>query len=777
MLNADSSIDGCARIGYIGLPPVDKTVRPKMPGTPIAPDAKPTNGRIETRADARRNWFRRLGDDVFAVRTPLIAIGAYCIVVLVPDQTADSIRTMFEESIGWFLAILTCWFFMSLYLVMTLMATALLGFERANRLAGRTGSPPTSVGFPTLSVQRWILFWIVTLAVPIVTTISLIASYAPSFAFSNVPASIYIFSFLVLGVSLFFSQVLFVFVDKEIGEGPLIGSAILCFGVLLFAHFFAIRDLPPLLMITVWIVVVLAVLEIIERLSAYWGLPILTILLICFVAFSLLDWNDNHEIRKLNVEASSPPPQVVGAAFDSWLEARQIEIAKYKNTQKPYPVFLVAAEGGGIRAASMAALVLEALRTACPDALRHTFLTIGVSGGSVGATLAYAAAKREGLETGCKGVLDKNTGPVTAATKVASDDLLRPLLLGTLFVDLPSQIVPLGVLPSYFAQATDRARYLESSISSAFHRYAHNSTYLDLLKARWLPTALELDSIRFRSMWDGPSGGVPALMLLATDVNSGRRVAVSHVLMPPLSGLGADPCRLLDSADQNRSSGERTRVVSLAELLPTHDVSASTAAILSARFPGVTPAASVSCGDVKLRLVDGGYFENSGLTTAIEVTREILPKAIAKNASIHIISVENGDASPDWRYARGLPSAGPSVYLSEALSPFRAMEGSRQAHADLAHASLEELFQSANGQNCANRSCLSQIRFRLRRCKTPIPLGWSMSEAASAEIRRQLFDPSADGFRDCVGMQPGEKTAAASFGEIFSLVKAGNQPH
>jgi hypothetical protein len=652
-----------------------------MPGAPIAQDDETPRAPIETRADTRRTWFRRLGDDVVAVRTPLIAIGAYCIIVLVPDQTADSIRTMFEESIGWFLIILACWFFMSLYLVMTLMATALLGFKRADRLAGHTSGS-------TLSVQRRILFWIVTLAIPTVTTISLVASYAPSFAFSNVPVSIYIFSFFLFTISLFFFQ--FIDIDNtDLGEGPLIGSAILCLGVLLFTHIFAIRDLPPLLMITTWIVVVLAVLEIIERLSAYWGFPILTILLICFVAFSILDWNDNHEIRKLNVEASSPPPPVVGAAFDSWLEARQIEIAKYKNIKKQYPVFLIAAEGGGIRAASMAALVLEKLRTACPDALRHTFLTIGVSGGSLGATLAHAAAKREGLESGCRGPMEDNIGPVSAATKVASDDLLRPLLLGTLFVDLPSQIAPLRVLPSYVTQATDRARYLESGISSAFQRYAHNSTYFDLLKARWLPTTLELDSIRFRSMWAGPSGSVPALMLLATEVNSGRRVAVSHVLMPPLPSSGADPCRLLDSADQNRSSGARTRVVSLAELLPNRDVSASTAAILSARFPGVTPAASVSCDDVKLRLVDGGYFENSGLTTAIEVTREILPKAIAQGASIYIISIENGDASPDWRYARGLPSAGPSEYFSEALSPFRAMEGSRQAHADLAHASLE----------------------------------------------------------------------------------------
>ncbi len=46
-------------------------------------------------------------------------------------------------------------------------------------------------------------------------------------------------------------------------------------------------------------------------------------------------------------------------------------------------MLLVAAEGGGARAAYFSALVLEELRR-CPRLLRHTFLIAGVSGGSVG---------------------------------------------------------------------------------------------------------------------------------------------------------------------------------------------------------------------------------------------------------------------------------------------------------------------------------------------------------------------------------------------------------
>lgn len=734
-----------------------------MPGTPIAQDAKP----VETRADARRKWFRRLWQDLVAARTPLIAIGAYCIILLLPDQTAESIRTMFEESIGWFLLILVGWFFISLYLAMTLMITALLGFARADKLRENQAlGPLPALSWLDLTVQRMIIFWIITFAVPTITIIALFSSYAPSFAFSGVPFSIYFFSFF-----LFFTSLgLCIFVDQAAGDELVLGSAILCLFILFFTHILAIRDLPPLLMITVWIIVILGCLELIEKLSARWGLPLLTISLACFIVFSVSDWNDNHEVRTVTVDPSSPRPQPVGAAFDQWLDARQSEISEYDRAGKPYPVFLFAAEGGGIRAAFLSALVLETLRTNCPDALRHTFLTVGVSGGSVGATLANAAAKREKLRSGCEGSLEP-FGPVTAATKAAADDLLRPLLLGMLFADLPSQVTPFARFFPSIAHGTDRARYLETGLSSAFQRYAHGLTYIDLFKARWRPTSLDLDSVRFRSMWDGPSGNVPALMLLATDVSSGRRVAASHLLMQPIPGVEVEPCKLLESADGNRSIAERTRMVALAELLPDRDVAASTAAVLSARFPGVTPAASVNCNDRKLRLVDGGYFENSGLTTALEVSRTILKVAVKKNISLHIVSIENGDASPDWRYAQGLPPANPSAYLSELLSPFRAMEGSRQAHADLARASLEELLKSTSAETCVSRTCLSQIRIRLRRCKTPIPLGWSLSEAASHEIRRQLFAPSAGDSKDCVGMRPDEKLPLESFGEIFSRVK------
>src|SRR5262249_48861293 len=131
----------------------------------------------------------------------------------------------------------------------------------------------------------------------------------------------------------------------------------------------------------------------------------------------------------------------------------------------------------------------------------------------------------------------------------------------------------------------------------------------------------------FGDLWAGPSGNVPALMLLTTDVASGRRVAVSHLAIPkvtktestneagakdtkmqPANDTGAE--RKCVQPDPNEKLESRVRLLTLDELVtPPIEVSAATAAILSARFPGVTAAGRLPCSGNTHRLVDGGYFE------------------------------------------------------------------------------------------------------------------------------------------------------------------------
>ena len=69
--------------------------------------------------------------------------------------------------------------------------------------------------------------------------------------------------------------------------------------------------------------------------------------------------------------------------------------------------------------------------------------------------------------------------------------------------------------------------------------------------------------------------------------------------------------------------------VPIAGSIDVHDctgpLSAATAALLSARFPYVTPAGATACGAHDLKFVDGGYAENTGIVTQVDLAHHWLP--------------------------------------------------------------------------------------------------------------------------------------------------------
>ena len=88
--------------------------------------------------------------------------------------------------------------------------------------------------------------------------------------------------------------------------------------------------------------------------------PILSLLIVAAVAFGLLGLNDNHKIRGMTVSSTfSPSPDSVGTAFKQWFDSRK-DTDRY--TSKPYPVYIFAAEGGGIYAAFRTATFLTNLQ-------------------------------------------------------------------------------------------------------------------------------------------------------------------------------------------------------------------------------------------------------------------------------------------------------------------------------------------------------------------------------------------------------------------------------
>ncbi|MBM3458324.1 MAG: hypothetical protein FJX77_07305, partial [Armatimonadetes bacterium] len=186
-----------------------------------------------------------------------------------------------------------------------------------------------------------------------------------------------------------------------------------------------------------------------------YGAPVLSPLLLLAAVLSWYGFNDNHQVRVLPASVGAVPaaasPRTNGQpggldpfepAFETWLHQRPGYNRRYVN-ETPYPVVLVAAEGGGIRAACEAAQTLAYLQDRFPGweenlsikdrrfhGFRdHLFAVSGVSGGSVGASVFAALCLREQLleQIGTQGAMREaqsqvGAGAVTPTPPLAPSD-------------------------------------------------------------------------------------------------------------------------------------------------------------------------------------------------------------------------------------------------------------------------------------------------------------------------------------------------------------------
>jgi hypothetical protein len=260
---------------------------------------------------------------------------------------------------------------------------------------------------------------------------------------------------------------------------------------------------------------------------------------------------------------------------------KQAEAAYVKaGGRGPVPMLVVATAGGGIRAAYWTATVLEKL-AATGDVRPYLFAISGVSGGSVG-TAAFEAAltKRDENGKSCK----PGQAGCPRATQYLTEDFLAPALASLIFVDLPASFLPdfgLG----------DRGAALERSFEDASEGLLARP-FLSFFRYKNDAAASGDESPWWR----------PILLLNATHEETGNRIITGHVRI--------DRDVFLDALDALHELG--------------NDVRASTAAHNSARFSYVSPAGALgddAFGNSKGSVIDGGYFENYGALTALEIGR------------------------------------------------------------------------------------------------------------------------------------------------------------
>ena len=388
--------------------------------------------------------------------------------------------------------------------------------------------------------------------------------------------------------------------------------------------------------------------------------PILTTAVLLMVLFSL--WNDSHHVRTLGTPTAAAiagRPSIAGA-FDVWTRSAPSGAATgtpVYGASSGAPVVLVAGAGGGLRAAYWTAMSLAAIADTVPDFDRRIFAFSGVSGGSLGGAL-FAALAHDRQQAGDRlpcatpanetNLVPRTTGAYARCVRdFMRDDFLSPVVAKLVAPDFLQLFLPFPV--SRF----DRSHGLEGLWEASYRRATGRDTFTGGFLAFAATTRLT----------------APVLILNSTHVETGRRYMASSVY---LQTDGTRGVALRDSGD----------------VLDTlkQDMPLSTAIHNSARFTYISPAGHMDAPDGKEhgRLVDGGYFENSGLATLREV--------------YDVLAHERG-VEPDVLYLCNDPAACNATASSEVksgaadeiASPFRALYKARDARGTLSQESLKAL--------------------------------------------------------------------------------------
>lgn len=477
------------------------------------------------------------------------------------------------------------------------------------------------------------------------------------------------------------------------------------------------RSVGTLTLLNLGLIFLVLFCSFLTRWSDKTRIPLLSSLTALALLLSYFNFNDNHRVRVVPPDRASHTERAsLGDAFDAWMASRPADY-RQKFSGKPYPVYVVAAQGGGIYAANLAGLTLARIYDRCPAIRHHLFAVSGVSGGSIGAGYLAALLNDPAMtpqDDTC--ALNRDKGPTeTKMEALLRADLLAPVAAGFLFPDLLQRLLPVPV------PAFDRARAFEVGIETAWH---------SAMKSSSNPLVMP-----FRDHWR-PAGAAPMLFLNATIVETGQQVAIAPVRVDS------------DIAALQRVQTELAR--------PGFDVPLSTAMSLSARFPLITPAGRVALSHREVRLADGGYFENSGTETAVSIIERLrahlceeLPRDFSncqpkpdktQAYAFRLVALTDYDPLADALRDPEVKVSG----LNELLAPVQTMYNARVARGEVIVSRLQPfkpgagVLRNAQDPPLAPQHAVPTVLVSLNPQLYHLPLGWHLSVQAQSMISAQI---------------------------------------
>jgi len=515
--------------------------------------------------------------------------------------------------------------------------------------------------------------------------------------------------------------------------------------------------------------------------------PLLLMFVLAGIAFAGFDLNDNHELRRVVPVATAHPLATdYGEDLDlaNWIASR-----RDWNAYEHYPIFLVATEGGGIRAAYFTASILSALQERCPGFAQHLLAISSVSGGSVGAAVfaSLAADHAQNAVASCN-LAGRGPGDfVGRARKVLATDLLSPLVGAALFPDALQRVLPVPI------DKFDRSRALEYALEDSWRDANQGCKSCDPERL-----AEEVADLYRQST---PRRPVPHLFLNTTEAGTGRSIPYATAYVKSLATPYFAQAEIDDTSPTAGTGRANIRLVTLQDRLDNDHVPLSTAAMLSARFPYLTPAGRIA--DVG-HYVDGGYFENSGTWLISGLVQNLVGQKIAyrnpanpaleqavRNAVFITIVVRSSPCTRDTEYARceedGSRIDEDSTW-NEMLSPLRALLNTRDKRAEYstrdlsALTALIEQFSAAsdtqasdNRVGCHHTLCAVSLRFR-NAPNVEVPLTWLLSSRARAAMDDAVDRMERANIKDPASLDPARQRAQSgnhilgSYGRIICIL-------
>ena len=398
-------------------------------------------------------------------------------------------------------------------------------------------------------------------------------------------------------------------------------------------------------------------------------------------------FNDNTAVRQATGKSVPPIWQrpSVEAHFAQWVATRRQEDGD------TIPLVLVAAEGGGIRALNWTAETLIRLDSIIPGFSRHVYALSGVSGGGVG-TVFYTAFLRDVAER------DRNNR-FEQFRKVIRDDYLSGVSSALLFPESVQRLIPVP-LPSL-----ERAKWLEDSWAASYHNNLKLSTLDSSLTQLYQTRA-------------GYNYNLPSLLLNGTLAESGQKIITSNLQLDP---------RYFKN------------VVSTLDVLGA-DVPLKTAASLCSRFPIVTNGGLIQKDTIvgngrKQRygghVVDGGYFDNSGVETCIQLLNNLVPAIrrldTARRITVipYILFIQNSNTIGNLPQKRSI--------LQEVQIPLLAFFNAW----DNGSTTRDNMFNSFMDRFANPKTNYLTLRLAYNE---KYPLGWFMSDSVARNISQQAKD-------------------------------------